>query len=83
MAFANGSDRWKMPIIPAPSVRSGHDFDTPTVTEYDEVIFDYRTNRYLTLSQQKEIYALQDELKKQNEEKKMKLKNIIGYYYKR
>lgn len=83
MAFANGSGRWKIPIVPPPRVRSSHDFDSPTITEYDEVIFDYNTNRYLTLSQQKEIYMLQDELKKQKEDKKRKLKNIIGYYYKR
>ena len=74
---------YKLPIPQAPRVISGYDFDTPTVTEYDEVVFDYRTNRYLTLSQQKEIYALQDEIKKQKEEKKQKLKNIIGYFYKK
>ena len=83
MAFSNGSDRWKVPIVPAPTIRRGEDYDTPQVTEYDEVIFDYRTNRYLTLSQQKEIYELKDQLAKQTEEKKQNLKSIIGYYYKR
>jgi dsDNA-specific endonuclease/ATPase MutS2 len=76
-------NRYKLPIIPEPRVVSGRDFDQPTVVEYDEVIYDYNTRRYITLSQQQEIYKLKDELKKQSEEKKRKLKNIIGYYYKR
>lgn len=76
-------NRYKLPIIPPPQVRIGYDFDTPQVVEYDEVIFDYRTNRYLTLSQMRENEALRDELKKQQEQKKKKLEHIIGYYYKR
>ena len=83
ISFSNGRDRYKVPIVPTPTVRRSEDYDTPQITEYDEVIFDYHSNRYLTLSQQKEIYELKDQLAKQKEEKKQNLKNIIGYYYKR
>jgi len=72
---------YKLPIPQAPRIISSYNFDIPTVMEYDEVIFDYRTNRYLTLSQEKEIYRLTDELKKQKELKRQNLRNIIGYYY--
>ena len=73
----------KLPIIPHAKVRSVHGFEAPDMIEYDEVVFDYNTNRYLTLSQQRENDALRDEIKKQKEKKKKKLEHIIGYYYKR
>ena len=51
--------------------------------QYDEVIFDYRTNRYLTLSQQNEIEQLRKELETKKKGERSKLESIIGYYYKR
>lgn len=79
MAFGS----YKMPIIPPPRVRSGYDFDTPTRMEYDEVIYDPRTNRYLTLSQEKEIERLNKELEEKKVERRKDLENIIGYFYRK
>ena len=76
-------NRYKLPIIPEPSFRKSNEFDLPTMASYDEVIFDYRTNRYITLSQEREIYRLNDELKKQKEKAQSKLQNIVAYFYKR
>lgn len=75
-------NRHKLPIIPPVKVRTGYDYDTPAVMEYDEVIFDYKTNRYLTLSQMRENEMLREELKQQKDKKKKRLEHIIGYYYK-
>ena len=76
-------DIHRLPIVPIPTVKHGYDFGEYTKLEYDEVRYDYNTNRYITLSQEQEIYRLKDQLDKQNEEKRRKLDNIIGYYYKR
>jgi hypothetical protein len=73
--------RYKLPIIPEPRVVRG-DFDQPTPIEYDEVIYDYRTNRYLTLSQQNEIDRLQKELEIKEKKRNDSVKSIIGYFYK-
>lgn len=51
--------------------------------EYDEVIYDYQSDRYLTRHQQEEIKKLKMELEQKKIDKRNKLKNIIGYYYKR
>jgi hypothetical protein len=51
--------------------------------EYDEVIYDPRTRRYLTLSQQNEIEELRKKLQDKEIERINKVKNIIGYFYKR
>jgi len=74
--------RYKLPIIPESKVRSGYDFYQPSEMEYDEVIFDPRTNRYLTLSQQNEIEKLKKELEEKQKDRNEKLKSIIGYFYK-
>lgn len=72
---------WKIPLANEPTIQTG-EFDVPTVVKYDEIIYDYRTRRYLTVSQEQEIYKLKDQLNKQQEEKRQKLKHLIGYYYK-
>lgn len=77
-------NRYKLPIIPIPSVVKMDSMSSqPTKVEYDEVIYDYNSRRYLTLSQQQEIQELQAELVKQKEQKKRELKSIIGYFYKK
>lgn len=75
-------NRYKLPIVPMPTVRNGYDFDQPSVMKYDEVIFDYRTNRYLTLSQQNEIENLRKELEEKKKQRNESVKSIIGYFYK-
>ena len=73
----------KLSICPTPQVRSVCDFGVPSRMEYDEVIFDPRTNRYLTLSQEREIERLKKELEEKEEIRNEGIKNIIGYFYKR
>lgn len=70
-------------MLKPPQVRIGYDYNTPDCVDYEEVIFDYKTNRYLTLSQEREIQRLNKQLQEVNVEKKKKLEHIIGYYYKR
>lgn len=74
---------WKYPVPNQPKFVKDYDFSTPTQVQYDEVVFDYNTNSYITIGQQLEIQRLKAELKVKNETKRQKLKNIIGYYYKR
>jgi hypothetical protein len=52
------------------------------VMEHDEVIFDYKTNRYLTMSQQKEISELKNQLEEKKKSRNESVKSIIGYFYK-
>ena len=68
--------------MPEVTVRNGYDFDTPSVMGYDEVIFDPRSNRYLTLSQQNEIETLRKELEEKKKQRNDSIKSIIGYFYK-
>lgn len=51
--------------------------------EYDEYYYDPRTMSYTKIENPHEIERLKKELEKQKKEKELKLKNIIGYYYKR
>lgn len=72
-----------LPIIPIARRQTEGGFNMPEKTKYDELVFDYKTNRYITLSQQREIDSLRHRLSEQKEQKKKELQNIIGYYYKR
>lgn len=73
---------WKLPIVP--KIRKVQDIDdVPDVAQYEEVIYDYNTMTYKTMSQQREINELKKQIQNDKEEKIRKLKNIIGYYYKR
>ena len=68
--------------LPIPKVAKVGNIN-PEQLEYDEVIYDYNSNRYLTLSQMRENEALRKQLELQKVEKRRNLENIIGYYYKR
>lgn len=57
--------------------------DLPTVEEYDEYYYDPRRMNYVKIENPHEIDRLKKELAQQKKEKEIKLKNIIGYYYKR
>lgn len=81
MSFSNPN--YRLPRVPPPTVRNGYDFDSPSVMEYDEVIYDPRTNRYMTLSQQNEIYQLQQQLAEKKKDERSKLDSIIAYFYNR
>lgn len=54
-----------------------------TQPEYDEYYYDPRTMSYTKIENPHEIERLKKELEKQKKDKELKLKNIIGYYYKR
>lgn len=74
--------RTMLPIIPLPTVQNSRNFDQISEIKYDEVIFDHRTNRYLTLSQQQEIDRLKKELEEKKKLRNDSVKSIIGYFYK-
>jgi len=73
---------YRLPIIPEPKIMKGDEFDKTSVMEYDEIMFDPRTNRYLTLFQQKEINNLKKELEEKKKACDKSIKSIIGYFYK-
>jgi hypothetical protein len=55
----------------------------PTLMEYDEVYKDPNTLRVYTKHQAEEIHKLKAQLEEKLTEKKIKLENLIAYYYKR
>ena len=63
---------------------ANYSIDMPTTQpEYDEYYYDPRTMNYTKIENPHEIDRLKKELEKQKKDKELKLKNIIGYYYKR
>ncbi len=80
MAYSN----YKLPIIPLPKVhRVGDDRDIPTQVEYDEVIYNYNTMTYETLSQRNQIQQLRQELEEKEKQRVKNIKSIVGYFYKK
>ena len=58
--------------------------DMPTAQiEYEEYYYNPNSMSYTKIENPHEIERLKKELVQQKEEKKRKLQNIIGYYYKR
>ena len=55
----------------------------PTHIEYDEYYYNINTMCYTKIENPHEIEKLKKELAQKKKEKQDKLKNIIGYYYKR
>ena len=82
MAYGfNGSIiRIAKPCIP--SVANSMDMP-PTHIEYDEYYYNPNSMSYTKIENPHEIEKLKKELAQQKKEKELKLKNIIGYYYKR
>jgi len=79
MAYSN----YKLPKIPPPRVHRIGDGEITSQVEYDEVIYNYNTMTYETLSQRNQIIQLQNELAEKKKDTRDKLKSIIGYFYKR
>jgi hypothetical protein len=50
-------------------------------TQYDQVYLDPRTLEYKTFGQSQKIRQLEEELEKKETEKKLKVDNLIAYYY--
>lgn len=72
----------KIAVPPQASIANAEDMPTAQL-EYDEYYYDPRIMGYSKIENPHEIRRLKNELEKQKKEKELKLKNIIGYYYKR
>jgi len=68
-------------IIPR-GIKVRDECDTPTLTEMDELYYDYNTNCYRSKVQDAENQRLRDELLGREEKRKKGLKSIVGYFYK-
>lgn len=54
-----------------------------TLGEFDEFVYDPKTNSYRNRAQDEVIHKLKDEIEKSKQEKRQDLENIIGYFYAR
>jgi hypothetical protein len=72
----------RYPKMPAPNFRDG---STPTYNDlgYYEIYKDQDTMTYRSIEQDKEIAKLKFELQEKQKTTKLRLENLIAYYYKR